>query len=128
MYIKCEDAERYFAEFLSLNRFADFKNVNIDRLIGKLCERIPSADVVERKEYEAAQLYAYECGYEHFYEECQNCKYKTRQGKWIKFINNYGIEETKCSICGNSFTTYDTYGWNYCYNCGADMRDDNDDD
>lgn len=42
--IKREDAKRYFTEFLSLNRFADFKKANIERLVGKLCERIPSAE------------------------------------------------------------------------------------
>ena len=42
--IKREDARRFFTEFLSLNRFADFKNANIERLVSVLCERIPSAE------------------------------------------------------------------------------------
>lgn len=42
--IKRSDARRFFTEFLSLNRFADFKNANIERLVSILCERIPSAE------------------------------------------------------------------------------------
>lgn len=45
------------------------------------------------------------------------------QGKWAHQRNAFGIMEHKCSVCGVSFTTMDTYNFKYCFNCGARMKD-----
>lgn len=42
-------------------------------------------------------------------------------GEWIVTYTD-GIKQTECSACGESFTTYDVYGWNYCPWCGARMK------
>ena len=43
------------------------------------------------------------------------------QGEWAHQRNAFGIMEHKCSVCGVSFTTMDTYNFKYCFNCGARM-------
>lgn len=46
-----------------------------------------------------------------------------KSGMWT-FIRltdkNYGHKAKECSSCGSTF--FDTKQWNYCPNCGADMR------
>jgi rubrerythrin len=46
-----------------------------------------------------------------------------KRGKWT-FIRltdrDYGHKAKECSSCGSTF--FDTKQWNYCPNCGADMR------
>jgi len=55
-------------------------------------EAIPSADVVERK-----------------------------KGKWIKGVGENGVSTSLfCSEC--NLENRHWYEWNYCPNCGADMR------
>lgn len=56
-------------------------------------------------------------------------KYIRPQGEWIKEDKPYGndfVLVNTCSICGESFIYHGTNA-NYCPNCGADMREaDND--
>lgn len=46
-----------------------------------------------------------------------------KRGMWT-FIRltdkDYGHKAKECSSCGSTF--FDTKKWNYCPNCGADMR------
>ena len=48
-----------------------------------------------------------------------------KRGMWT-FIRltdkDYGYKAKECSLCGSTF--FDTKQWNYCPNCGADMRTD----
>ena len=47
-----------------------------------------------------------------------------KRGEWIiSYTDDYGIKKTECSACGESFITYDVYGWKYCPWCGASMRE-----
>ena len=68
----------------------------------KFCQSLPTADVVE-----------------------------VRHGRWVKelwsskggaYYNAY-----RCSECNAAYMEIE-YGYNYCPNCGADMRGDEDDD
>ena len=48
---------------------------------------------------------------------------KPKQGKWI----NKGFEPVRCSECGATSDGYNQIAWadinyNFCPNCGADMR------
>lgn len=51
------------------------------------------------------------------------------KGRWIENDLNatcgFHIPSVKCSICGEIAPC--VYGYNYCPNCGADMRGANDD-
>lgn len=44
-----------------------------------------------------------------------------KHGKWVVSYTG-GIKQTECSACGESFITYDVYGWRYCPWCGARMK------
>lgn len=56
-----------------------------------------------------------------------------KHGKWI-LVEDYSTEEIEdgekywvCSLCGCGSDSYDTtYHTNYCPNCGADMRGEDD--
>lgn len=42
---------------------------------------------------------------------------EVKHGRWIK--DKYGVR--RCSVCEDCYQDVG-YGWNYCPNCGADMR------
>ena len=49
-----------------------------------------------------------------------------KHGRWIGLNRNrYNDDEATCSICGSTFASgySDPSWWDYCPNCGADMRD-----
>lgn len=46
-----------------------------------------------------------------------------RKGKWVR--NNDSDHAWKCSVCGCGYTDYRL---NYCYDCGADMKGEEDDE
>lgn len=49
-----------------------------------------------------------------------------KRGKWLPDNNNYIYEQYVCSECKNSFKVDTCMGkpmWNFCPNCGADMRE-----
>lgn len=97
-YINREDAEKYFRDFLFINKYADFKTANIKELTNELCKRIPSADVVERKRGKWIHLDGDEwC--------CSCCG---------RVINTEGSWEQPLSE--------EQQRW-FCEGCGADMRE-----
>ena len=50
-----------------------------------------------------------------------------KKGKWEwSTLPITGALEQKCSICGTPFYMAFRLGMNYCPNCGADMRGEND--
>lgn len=58
--------------------------------------------------------------------ECEESERKT--GRWIVIDDQYELDTCKCSECG--VVEYFNQGWkrfDYCPNCGADMRGANDD-
>ena len=51
---------------------------------------------------------------------------RVKHGRWIGLNRNrYNDDEATCSICGSTFASgySDPSWWDYCPNCGADMRD-----
>ena len=54
-----------------------------------------------------------------------------KRGKWIDRDDvHYGWNTWQCSVCGDEFIleegTPDVNGYNFCPNCGADMRGEDD--
>ncbi len=47
------------------------------------------------------------------------------KGEWIFQMSCYEVDECACSACGQLLTTHARERANYCPNCGADMRGDN---
>lgn len=46
---------------------------------------------------------------------------ESKTGKWIKGIGENGVTTSLfCSLCGQENPHW--YDWNFCPNCGADMR------
>lgn len=53
-----------------------------------------------------------------------------KPGKWLPDNNNYYVERFICSKCGGNYKVDTCMGrpdWNFCPNCGADMRGEQDD-
>lgn len=59
-----------------------------------------------------------------------------KHGEWLETSESIGWEEVgcaECSVCGNTLVLGDytmddiKFNYNYCPNCGADMRGDKDD-
>lgn len=51
--------------------------------------------------------------------------HKTDRGQWLPHLINgkdTSIENDICSICGKQIEQNHGYQWNFCPNCGADMR------
>ena len=75
------------------------------------------------------QEYAYECGYEHFFHECQNCEHRRIGNKKVDQPHGKWIETTSGTICNNCGKypyddgEYHIANWhsNFCPSCGADM-------
>jgi predicted RNA-binding Zn-ribbon protein involved in translation (DUF1610 family) len=44
------------------------------------------------------------------------------KGNWILRSTYYDKEENECSLCGFLVTNKEGEKYNYCPNCGADMR------
>ena len=50
-----------------------------------------------------------------------------KRGKWLLYAQRDGIETgSECSQCGYHIFNTPLYGHNYCPNCGADMRGNED--
>ena len=49
---------------------------------------------------------------------------EVRHGEWIFLKTYYEADECNCSLCGQLLTTAHNKRMNYCPNCGADMRGD----
>ena len=85
---------------------------------------IPSADVVESKDFE---YYRNQCeSYERTIVALAQGIAEAAQrkhGEWID-IGEYPYD--KCSLCGCIVDSYEE--WNYCPNCGAYMWDNNEDE
>ena len=47
-----------------------------------------------------------------------------KHGKWIDSFADDGFVNRNCSLCGQFVSIYNNY--NFCPNCGADMRGDDD--
>ena len=48
---------------------------------------------------------------------------KRKKGKWIKGVGENGITTSEfCSCC--RYENKHWYDWNFCPNCGADMREE----
>lgn len=98
-YIKREDVGLSDFEIVMCN--GDYKEA-LKMLLEKV-EKIPSADVVERK-----------------------------RGKWVgypeclKYMNAYADDHIVCSACEECFSILDNdcERFNFCPNCGADMREE----
>ena len=84
-----------------------------------LCEKCVHKPVCGK--YVATGGHVREC--EHFKEE--------RSGRWLKVKEPLGYRDVdcvECSCCHESWIIDEDYefddfgGWNYCPNCGADMR------
>ena len=100
-YIKREDAERALLERCKETGYGGLTPDDI-RLVMRTPWRIPAADVVERK-----------------------------TGAWVETYGKYGNFRHQCSECGEMFgMPFDFegkyYPYNYCPNCGADMRGEDD--
>lgn len=48
------------------------------------------------------------------------------QGKWIRKVDGVGFVSYICSECGAEIEVEDSSDDKFCFNCGADMRSDND--
>ena len=48
---------------------------------------------------------------------------RNRHGEWIDFDDDYSVYD--CSVCGERAPN--DIKWNFCPNCGADMRGENND-
>lgn len=59
-------------------------------------------------------------------EQMPSAQPEPKRGKWLPDNNNYIYEQYVCSECKNSFKVDTCMGkpmWNFCPNCGADMRE-----
>ena len=66
----------------------------------------------------AESIYMYLCD---GIEECNEVESERKKGKWMctDDLYEYGV----CSCCGLAEEVYEyVKNWNYCPNCGADMR------
>lgn len=76
------------------------------KLFENVIDSIPTADITDT-------------------EECKRCQESVervlanaqRKGEWLNYMYS---DFCKCSVCGTISSSY----WNYCPNCGADMRGD----
>ena len=63
--------------------------------------------------------------FENAIEDAPAIKPERKAGKWVIYvISMFDGEGCKCSECGFEGVPY----WDYCPNCGADMRGEKDDD
>ena len=55
---------------------------------------------------------------------------ESKKGKWIEAYDPFNRISGRCSVCGWEAHLYedDVVGMNYCPNCGADMRGEQDDE
>lgn len=74
----------------------------------------------------ADEIYRYLCD---GLEECENAEPERENGKWIEHDDWYGVYY-ECSVCKEPFTLIDGTPqdnlYNFCPNCGAEMRGEND--
>ena len=42
-----------------------------------------------------------------------------KKGRWLSVFDE---EESKCSVCGSEFYYPEERGYNFCPNCGADLK------
>ena len=77
-------------------------------------DRLPSADVVPRADYESMEQTVY---------KLSQALTERKKGKWDWI--GFNIECSECGCMPNFDSTEPLY--NFCPNCGADMRGDGDD-
>lgn len=80
----------------------------------RIIKGMPSADVVPRKDYESM---------ERTVDKLNKALAERKRGMWQIVEKHIEYRTERCSICG--FVANRTYIrdiWNFCPNCGADMR------
>lgn len=105
----------------------DFKGIEALNIAIKALEQQPSEDCISREEAlkimcDNCPMYNCVCGcssYRHI-EKMSSVTPQRPKGKW-KWKDSGGICTCKCSICG--FGSWEME-FDYCPNCGADMRGD----
>lgn len=73
-------------------------------------------------EYSEGRYEAYEAAI----DELEELPSAEKTGRWIEQNDEYNDTIYQCSVCGEEFVTIEGTPadnlWNYCPNCGADMR------
>jgi len=61
-------------------------------------------------------------------EALPSAQSESKKGKWIEAYDPFNRISGRCSVCGWEAHLYedDVVGMNYCPNCGADMRGEQD--
>ena len=67
--------------------------------------------------------------YENFPDICGSFIPERQQGEWkiIEHETQYLMGIYQCNLCSYKYTCPDEFARNFCPNCGADMRGDNND-
>jgi len=114
--------EQFFVREKYYNPRSRLKSIPKDEALD-IIDSAPTVEPFEPDYVGAERLKARQRGYEEGYhngmEIGKTLNPKIKQGEWI--LNKDGNPE--CPFCHHSFT----YWGNFCGNCGADMRGDNDD-
>lgn len=101
-------------ETLSNNEAIRIFNLHYDGLIAEIIDNAPTLE----SDIEVATKDAYEQGYTDGWKERFGEPNERPQGKWKLHGMIY-----YCSVCGHD---YEQGGNNFCGNCGADMRGEED--
>lgn len=92
--------------------------------IGSDHHGLPECKVTDKYMYE---VYEEPC---HYFEPTERAKdliikstdvQEVIHGEWIRDVRTPPFANSKCSNCGKTYELY-PLGYNYCPNCGADMR------
>ena len=92
----------------------------------ELISRQLAIDALDEIEAEVADGYGYQYAkWREYFVEMQSAQPERIKGRWISADAIFGGEPFYCSECGEN--TRDTVmgkpRWNFCPNCGADMRE-----
>lgn len=86
--------------------------VPYNRATAKAIESIPVADVVPRKDYESM---------ERTVDKLNKALAERKRGKWVLYDKGFGFTHY-CSLCNFTIKEQWIDFYNFCPNCGADLR------
>lgn len=121
-YIKREDAIQLCVdiinyrttEMINMGSVEPAERINVIELAYK---KLPSADVVERADYEQLKFI--------LDKQIEHGLTEPKRGEWIRTgrTNIYGGIEVQCSHCKDKVMVQHLEDEWYCRHCGADMRE-----
>lgn len=132
-YIECEKVIEAFDDPTVERHYGDVCPESVIRVI----EQIPAADVLPRDEAikmgaELAAMHGSDATSQQLEEAyLEGVEYgMTRrdvrpvvQGRWVEFKADMPLRRNECSECGYITNPWLAHVYNFCPNCGADMRE-----